>query len=131
MRSSKGFTLVELMLAFVILTFGIVSVLRSFGMAVTAIRKADDTKVLSWLMESEMEALIRRSREEMGIPQGVTTGELGMEDGNVYSWKLAVVPSSVSSNLSEATLLLAKTSGRRAELTATTYLFKREEDEQK
>lgn len=131
MRSSRGFTLVELMLAFVILSFGIVFVLRSFGTALTAIRRVDDVKPLSWLMESEMEQLIRRSWEQMGAREGVATGEVTTEDGKIYPWRLAVVPSSFSPTLNEATLIISKDSGRPASLMSSTYLMKFEGDEKK
>jgi len=130
MRSPRGFTLVELMLAFVVLSFGIVFVLQCFGTALTAIRKVDDTKVLSWMMESEMEELIRSSWEEMGVREGISAGELTTEDGKVYPWKLAVTPSRFPT-LNEATLMISKSSGRPASLMSSTYLLKREADEKK
>lgn len=131
MRSSKGFTLIELMLAFVVLSFGIVFVLRCFGTALTAVRKVDDVKVLSWLMESEMEDLIRRSWEEMGAREGISAGDLTTEEGKVYPWKLAVIPSPSHPTLNEATLMISKGSGRPASLMSSTYLLKREADEKK
>ncbi|MFH0985950.1 MAG: type II secretion system protein [Candidatus Omnitrophota bacterium] len=130
-RFSKGFTLVELMLAFVILSFGIVFVLRSFGTALTALRKVDDVKTLSWLMEPQMDQMIRRSWEEMGASEGMVAGDLTAEDGKVYPWRLAVVPNSLYPTLNEAILILSKGSGRPASLMSSTYLLKREGDEKK
>ncbi len=131
MRSSRGFTLVELMLAFVVLSFGIVFMLKCFGTALTAVRKVDDAKVLSGLMESEMERLIRRSWEEMGALEGISEGELTTEDGKVYPWELVVISNASHPTLNEATLMISKASGRPASLVSSTYLLKREVDEKK
>lgn len=124
---SKGFTLIEIMFAVVILSFGLVLVLRSFATALDGIKRTENIKVASYLLEEKMEGIKEGVKEENGIARGESSGELGNADYTDYRWSLNVMPSAVDEDLNEVKLEILWIEGKnQRSLFATTYLEDKE-----
>ncbi|MFH1996087.1 MAG: prepilin-type N-terminal cleavage/methylation domain-containing protein [Candidatus Omnitrophota bacterium] len=97
----KGFTLVEVMVAVAILSFGIVAVYQTFFVLIDAYeRYSGFLDSDEWLQERIWEvedALIRKSRAKLGRGTGTFTGEFGQ-----YDWESTVRVIDIASGLFEA-----------------------------
>jgi len=117
---NKGFTLIEIMFAVVILFFGLVLVLRSFATALEGMKRSGNVKAASHLLEEKMEEIKEKAREEGGIVKGTSSGEF---DNTDCKWGLSVKQSDVDEDLNEAELEILWTEGKnKRSLFATTYL---------
>ena len=74
-QNSKGFTLIELMVAIFILTAGIVAVLSAFPLGVRIGKSAEMTTVATQLGQAKMEEIISKSYGD--ISSGTTTEDYG------------------------------------------------------
>lgn len=119
----KGFTLIEIMFAVVMLSFGLVLVLRSFATSLEGIKRAEKVKVASYLLEEKMEEIKEKTREEDGIPRGNLFGEPNQD----YKWDLSINQSDVSKDLNEVKLVISWQEGKnQRSIFATTYLQNRD-----
>jgi len=119
----KGFTLIEIMFAVVILSFGLVLVLRSFATSLEGIKRAERVKFSSCLLEEKMEETKEKAREEGGIAKGNFSGEISQD----YKWGINVKQGDVSEDLNEVKLEILWTEGKnQRSIFATTYLENKE-----
>jgi len=119
--NKQGFTLIEIMFAVVILSFGLVLVLRSFATTLEGMKRSENVKLASYLLEEKMEEVKEKAKEEKGIVNGNAFGEF--EDYKDYNWNLNVNPSSVDEVLNEVKLEISWTEGKnQRSIFATTYL---------
>jgi len=127
---SKGFTLIEIMLAVLILSFGLVMVLRSFATALDGLKRVEFVKVASYLLEEKMEDIKEKAREEKGIARGASSGEFRKSDYTDlktdytdHRWDLSVKQSGVDEDLNEVELVISWQEGKnKRSLFAATYL---------
>jgi len=120
---SFGFTLIEIMFAVVILSFGLVLVLRSFATSLEGLKRAERVKFSSCLLEEKMEEIKEKAREEGGIAKGSFSGELSQD----YKWSLNVGQSDVGEDLNEIKLAISWQEGKNQRgIFATTYLENKE-----
>jgi prepilin-type N-terminal cleavage/methylation domain-containing protein len=120
---SKGFTLIEIMLAVLILSFGLVLVLRSFATALDGLKRSENVKVASYLLEEKMEDIKEKAREGGGVTEGYSSGEVTISTPRECKWSIEVVPSGVDENLNKVELVISWTEGKsKRSLFATTYL---------
>ena len=123
----RGFTLIEIMFAGVILSFGLVLVLGSFATALEGIKRSENVKIASYLLEEKMEEVKEKAKEEGGVVKGNTFGEFGNTDYTDYKWSLSVNQSNVDEDLNEVKLEISWTEGKnQRSLFATTYLENRD-----
>lgn len=121
-NSKYGFTLIEIMFAVVILSFGLVLVLRSFATTLEGLKRSENVKEASYLLEEKMEEIKEKAKEEAGIVKGNSSGEFG-QDYKGYNWNLSVSPSDVDEILNEVKLVISWLEGKnQRSLFATTYL---------
>lgn len=127
---SKGFTLIEIMLAVLILSFGLVLVLRSFATALDGLKRSENVKAASYLLEEKMEDIKEKAKEEGGIVKGNSSGKFGNNDYTDlktdytdHRWDLSVKQSGVDEDLNEVELVISWQEGKnKRSLFATTYL---------
>jgi len=118
--TKRGFTLIEIMFAVVILSFGLVLVLRSFAVALEGLQRSENVKVASYLLEEKMEEINEKAKEEGGIAKGTSSGEF---DNTDCKWGLNVWQSDVDEDLNEVELEILWAEGKnKRSLFATTYL---------
>jgi len=118
--SKQGFTLIEIMFAVVILSFGLVLVLRSFATTLEGMKRSENVKAASYLLEEKMEEVKEKAKEEEGISRGTASGEFDSTD---CKWSLSVKQSDVDEDLNEAELEISWTEGKnQRSIFATTYL---------
>lgn len=120
---NRGFTLIEIMLAVVILSFGLVLVLRSFATALDGITRSENVKAASYLLEEKMEEIKEKAKEEDGIKRGASSGQFTVLTPRRCEWSLEVVPSGVDEDLNEVKLEISWQEGKsKRSLFGTTYL---------
>ena len=117
---NRAFTFIEIMFAVVVLSFGLVLILRSFAVSLEGIKRSENVKFASWLLEEKIEEVKQKAKEERGIIKGNSSGEFGNAD---YRWELSVNPSGVDEALNEVKLGIFWSAGKNQRgLFATTYL---------
>ncbi|TSA56658.1 type II secretion system protein [bacterium] len=136
-KNNTGFTLIEIMLAVVILSFGLVLVLRSFATSLDGMKRSGNVKAASYLLEEKMEEVKEKAKEDGGITRGCSSGEFEKSDcadlkntclpaGRDYTdhrWDLSVKQSGVDEDLNEVELVISWQEGKsKRSLFATTYL---------
>ncbi len=90
----KGVTLVEILLAVVILSIGIAGVLRAYAVAVTALETGQDYIDAIQLLKGKMAEIEQEIIEEKGLSTGLSHGEFEGEFKD-YQWERETRPSSV------------------------------------
>ena len=121
--NSHGFTLIELMAAVVILSFGLVLVLRSFVTAVDAVKRLESIPPAVHLLEEKMEEIKNDNREQKNVSAGESAGEFPAWKNETYAWKLNMNPTPSEGNLSEAQMTITWKQGTsQRTLSAFTYL---------
>lgn len=120
-RTERGFTLIEIMMAVAILSFGLVLVLQSFATALEGLKGARRVSAASSLLEEKMEELKEKAREENGMAEGPLSGEFDKEYKG-YKWDASVKPGPVA-ELNELELTVSWTDGKTPRnLSAVTYV---------
>ncbi len=127
---NKAFTLIEIMFSVVVLSFGLVLVLRSFATTLEGIKRIEFVKLASHLLEEKMEEVKEKAKEEEGIANGNAFGEFEntdytdlKTDYTDYRWSLNVMPSDVEEALNEVELKISWTEGKnQRSIFAATYL---------
>ena len=80
-----GFTLLEVLVAFVLAAIGIVALIQAFAGGLRNLRKMDEYVVAAMVAESRL--------AEVGVLYPVAEGEMeGVEEGDKYRWHLLVSP---------------------------------------
>ncbi len=120
-RIKRGFTLIEIMMAVAILSFGLVLVLQSFATALEGLKGARRVSAASSLLEEKMEELKEKAREENGMAEGPLSGEFDKEYKG-YKWDASVKPGPAA-ELNELELTISWMDDRTSEsLSAATYV---------
>jgi prepilin-type N-terminal cleavage/methylation domain-containing protein len=90
-RVSKGLTLVEILLAVVILSIGVAGVLRAYAGSVHILEISQENIEAMSLLKEKMSDLQQEMIEEGGVSAGSSTGNFEGDFSN-YAWELAVQP---------------------------------------
>jgi len=123
-----GFTLIEVLLTVVILSVGLVLILRTFLTTLHTLQRTEEAAVVSLLLEEKMEAIKLQAAQEEGLALGVDSGKWAPSKTKTYDWKLGVSPSGVDEKLNEVRLDISWKQGKSPRrLFATTYLENKEE----
>lgn len=83
-RSSQGFTLLEVMLAFVVFALSFAAVLEIMAGSMRGIRRASDDTEVALLAQSLM--------DQVGIEIPLEEGEFTGEEMDRYRWQLGIYP---------------------------------------
>ena len=84
-RRQSGFTLLEVLVAFVLAAIGIVALIQAFAGGLRNLGKMDEYVMAAMVAESRL--------AEVGILYPVAEGEMeGMEEGDKYRWHVLVSP---------------------------------------
>ena len=118
MKRDKGFSLLEILIALVILIIGVVSVINLFPVGLHASRRAADFSSIAMLAQAKMAELMYLGysnwtsvdEDLTGIPSD--TSDLPADDGkntfdapdDAYKWFIDVVQAEGLSNLAKVTL---------------------------
>ena len=80
-----GFTLLEVLVAFVLAAIGIVALLQAFAGGLRNLGKMDEYVMAAMVAESRL--------AEVGILYPVAAGEMeGVEEGDKYRWRVSIAP---------------------------------------
>jgi len=84
-RRQTGFTLLEVLVAFVLAAIGIVALIQAFAGGLRNLGKMDEFVMAAMVAESRL--------AEVGILYPVAVGEMeGVEEGDKYHWRISVAP---------------------------------------
>jgi general secretion pathway protein I len=84
-RRQSGFTLLEVLVAFVLAAIGIVALIQAFAGGLRNLGKMDEYVMAAMVAESRL--------AEVGILYPVAEGEMeGVEEGDKYRWHVLVSP---------------------------------------
>jgi general secretion pathway protein I len=84
-QRQTGFTLLEVLVAFVLAAIGIVALIQAFAGGLRNLGKMDEFVMAAMVAESRL--------AEVGILYPVAGGEMeGVEEGDKYHWRISVVP---------------------------------------
>ena len=84
-RTQTGFTLLEVLVAFVLAAIGIVALIQAFAGGLRNLGKMDEYVMAAMVAESRL--------AEVGILYPVAEGEMeGVEEGGKYRWPVLVSP---------------------------------------
>jgi general secretion pathway protein I len=84
-RGQSGFTLLEVLVAFVLTAIGIVALLQAFAGGLRNLGKMDEYVQAALVAESRL--------AEVGILYPVAEGEMdGVEEGRKYHWHIGITP---------------------------------------
>ena len=123
-----GFTFIELMFAVVLLSFGLIAIMRSFMITIDSMNRTEHILAASKFLEDKMEELKQTTKENNGIAPGRTAGQFESEKKKDFSWELSVLPSGISDELNEAKLIISwKERNKPQRLVTATYLKNIEE----
>ena len=84
-QRQTGFTLLEVLVAFVLAAIGIVALMQAFAGGLRNLGKMDEFVMAAMVAESRL--------AEVGILYPVAVGEMeGVEEGDKYHWRISVSP---------------------------------------
>jgi prepilin-type N-terminal cleavage/methylation domain-containing protein len=116
----RGFTLVEVVVATVLLTIGLLGALTAFSMASRVTGAATNDTMVTFLAQQKL--------AELGVSNwwdlrpGVTTGDFGPEYPD-YLWRLTVRPPTSQHVFPVDLIIYAPEAGRTREIRFTTMVF--------
>lgn len=116
----RGFTLVEVLVATVVLTIGLLGALTAFSMASRVTGAATNDTMVTFLAQQKL-AEIRLSTWS-DLRPGVTTGDFGPEYPD-YLWRLTVRQPSGEHVFPVDLIIYAPEAGRTREIRFTTMVF--------
>jgi len=118
-RGKCGFTLVEVLVATVLLATGLVGALGAFSAAIRASGAAHYYTTTAALAESKLTELTATG----SVSPGTTQGDFG-EDLPEYSWRLQVQETEHTGLFRADLTIFYQQEGRTREFGLTTYLFR-------
>lgn len=110
-KAQEGMTLVEILLAVVILSVGIAGVLQAYAVAVTTLETGQDYIDAIQLLKAKMAEIEQKAIEEKGLSVGLAQGEFEEGPGD-YQWEWEVQPTPLES-LHELKLVISSPSKSR------------------
>ncbi|MGR8930091.1 MAG: type IV pilus modification PilV family protein [Gammaproteobacteria bacterium] len=84
MQPHKGFSLLEILVAFAVMAVALTIVLRIFGSGVNSVALSEDYTLATQVAESLM--------ARMGIEVPLQSGEMSGNEGDKYQWRIRVRP---------------------------------------
>ncbi len=115
----KGFTLVEVLVATVILTVGIVGVLGAYITSLNALQAGQESMEAVCVLKEKMAGVEQQVLEDKGISLGTSSGEF---DG--FEWNIEVTPGP-EKVLNKVTVAVSPKEGRR-KFSLVTYVENKE-----
>lgn len=116
----RGFTLVEVLVATVVVAIGLLGVLTAFSMASRVTAVAQNDTVLSFLAQQRLAEIQLLGREY--LPIGTAEGDFSPEFPD-YLWRLTVHSPSVLNVQRVDLVISAPEAGRRRETQFSTAIF--------
>ncbi len=95
-KAQEGMTLVEVLLAVVILSVGIAGVLQAYAVAVTTLETGQDYVDAIQLLKAKMAEIEQKAIEEKGLSVGLSQGEFEEGLGD-YQWEWEARPTPLES----------------------------------
>ena len=121
MRSRcQGFTLVEVLVATVILATGLIGALTAFSMATRVTRVSTDDTLLTFIGQAKLSEIQLLGRE--GIASAETAGDFGPEHPD-YLWTMTVYPPDERHVVPVDLIISFPEAGRTREVTFSTNVF--------
>lgn len=114
----KGVTLVEVLLAVVVLAIGIVGVLRAYAACVATLEISRDTVTTIELLKEKMADIEQDIMEQGGISSQGSSGQFEAQD---FAWDWKAQPTA-DENLSEITLTVSGSLDDSRPLSLITYV---------
>ena len=94
--NNQGITLIEILLAVVILSVGIAGVLQAYAVAVTTLETGQDYVDAIQLLKAKMAEIEQKAIEEKGLSAGLSRGEFEEGLGD-YQWEWEAQPTPLES----------------------------------
>ena len=117
----QGFLLLEVMVSVVVITVGLVYIIRSFSVSTRAISTSRNYMQAVHLMEAKLWDLEENRRVETGEDEGY------FADNRKFRWAIKA-ETEEESPLNKINLVVSwKEGGKKQSLTATTYLWNKED----
>lgn len=118
--TNKGFTLLELILALAILSFGLIAIIGSFTAGLRASKLIQDEITAQSLAQQKMEELLMQE----SLTWGYSDGDFG-PDYPLFCWQTEIIPQD-DPDLQKITLILSwKDRGKTRDLKLETLIVKR------
>lgn len=100
----KGFTLIEAMFTVIILSIGLIGILRAYSVSLDALDIGQQSIEATFLLKEKMSEIEGRAIEEGGLSAGISQEQFKDEFSN-YEWELDVKPGS-NDKLNEVLLIV-------------------------
>lgn len=94
-RSSSGFTLIEVLVAALVVFAALAALLQVFVTALTGLDEAAASTRASWLLAEKLAEVEAQTQEGVSLPQS-SYGQ-SSEAGTVFHWEMTVSPTSLTS----------------------------------
>lgn len=117
---AKGFTLVEVVVATVVLSLGLIGALTAFSMASRAAAASRNDTIISLLAQQKLAEVQLEDRN--ALAPGATSGDFG-EDYPDYRWQLTVEEPDELNVVAVHLVIFAPQSGRERETRFSTTIF--------
>ena len=96
-RATRGFTLIEVLLAVVILAFGMIGVVRAYAILMSGIERAHFAADAACILKEKMGDIEKEAIEKRGIPPGTKSGSV-YEDGAPFGWEMEATEVKIGSD---------------------------------
>lgn len=86
MRSERGFTLVEVMVALLIVAMALPAMLMRIGSMANSAAHARDVAIAHWVVENQLQEIYLTQKLERIVPQGIQADDVQMA-GETWDWQ--------------------------------------------